>query len=139
MMDPDAIKAFGDKSLGDVLQDIYDKSKDTSRTVNGLIDQLADLMENREHALVLVPLIKEYLEIDVKNDEKIVKIAQIVQRLATGIDMEGGGGVGELSDGEKSQLRELAKEVGRDKDRDLKDKARGAVREIQKEDEIEDV
>ena len=55
-------------------------------------------------AIQLIPMIKEYLEINVKNDEQLVKLATVVQRL---IAAEGKGGSESefgLSEKEKEQL-----------------------------------
>jgi hypothetical protein len=132
MVDPDTIRAFGDKSLADVLEEIYDKSRDTSRTVNGLIDQLSEFMETKDQALVLVPLIKDYLDIDLKNDEKLVKIANVVQRVATASMSEDGGASGELGDAAKSELRQIAKDLNDQKERELKSEADAAIEEAKK-------
>jgi seryl-tRNA synthetase len=46
-----------------------------------LIGELRPLIKNVGDATVIVPLIKEYLEVGVKNDEALVKLAAVVQRL----------------------------------------------------------
>lgn len=54
-------------------------------------------------AVALVPILKDYLEVSVKNDEQLIKVAAIVQKLASaeakGSDSEFG-----LSELEKEQL-----------------------------------
>ena len=52
-------------------------------------------------ATLIVPLIKEYMEIGVKNDEQLIKMATIVQRALSRVDEEGGFGI---TDDEKNQL-----------------------------------
>jgi hypothetical protein len=74
---------FKGKSFSDILKDIYDNSKKKDRQVNLLIAELKPLIKNIGDATIIVPLIKEYLEIGVKNDEHLVKLAAVAQRLMT--------------------------------------------------------
>jgi hypothetical protein len=63
------------------MKDVYDNSKKKDRQINMLIGELRPLIKNVGDATVIVPLIKEYLEVGVKNDEALVKLAAVVQRL----------------------------------------------------------
>ena len=72
---------FKGKSLSDLFSEIYDNSKETRGQIKGLIGELKPLIENIGDATLLVPMIKEYMEIGVKNDEALIKLATIVQRL----------------------------------------------------------
>jgi|688.fasta_scaffold443730_2 hypothetical protein len=74
---------FKGKSFSDLMSDIYHNSKKKERQINTLIQELQPLIKNVSDATVLVPLIKEYLEVSVKNDEHLVKLAAIVQRLVS--------------------------------------------------------
>lgn len=74
---------FKGKSFSDILKDIYDNSKKKDRQINLLIAELKPLIKNIGDATVIVPLIKEYLEISVKNDDHLVKLAAVAQRLMT--------------------------------------------------------
>lgn len=108
-MDKDSI-IFGDKSFSDLLQDIYSNSKKKDAQINGLIDQLKPLIKNVADAAMMVPLIKEYLEVSVKNDEHLVRLAAIVQRLLVAVgkgDSEEGG----LSPAERQQLMGEAQDI----------------------------
>lgn len=96
---------FKGKSFSDLMKDIYDNSKKKDRQVNLLIAELKPLIKSIGDATIIVPLIKEYLEISVKNDEHLVKLAAVAQRLmsaATKANPEAGD-FG-LSDEEKAQL-----------------------------------
>lgn len=96
---------FKGKSFSDILKDIYDNSKKKDRQINLLIAELKPLIKNIGDATVIVPLIKEYLEISVKNDEHLVKLAAVAQRLMTAAAKANPemGDFG-LSDEEKEQL-----------------------------------
>jgi septal ring factor EnvC (AmiA/AmiB activator) len=75
------IELFKGKSFSDLLKDIYSNSQKKDRQINVLISELRPLIKNIGDATVIVPLIKEYLEVGVKNDEHLVKLAAVVQRL----------------------------------------------------------
>lgn len=74
---------FKGKSLSQLFSEIYDNSRKKDQQINALIGELKPLIEDIGDATLVVPMIKEYLEIGVKNDEQLVKIATIVQRLET--------------------------------------------------------
>ena len=109
-MDKDT-ELFKGKYFSDIMSDIYNNSKKKDRQLKLLIAQLEPLVKNINDATVVVPLIKEYMEVSVKNDEQIVKRAAIVQRMMKDANSdEMGGGLG-LSDEEKKQLLENAKAI----------------------------
>ena len=72
---------FKKTSFSDLLGEIYSNQKKKDRQLNLLIAELKPLIKNISDATIIVPLIKEYMEIGVKNDEHIVKMAAIIQRL----------------------------------------------------------
>ena len=74
---------FNGKTLSDLFGEIYDNSKETKGQVKGLIGELKPLIENIGDATLIVPMIKEYMEIGVKNDEALIKLATIIQRIET--------------------------------------------------------
>jgi cell division protein FtsB len=65
------------------MKDIYSNSSKKDRQINLLIAELKPLIKNIGDATIIVPLIKEYLEVSVKNDEHLVKLAAVVQRLVS--------------------------------------------------------
>ena len=97
---------FKGKTLSDLFGEIYDNSKETKAQVKGLIGELKPLIENIGDATLLVPMIKEYMEIGVKNDEHLIKLAQVIQRLEATIAR---GGVEEF---DLSELQDLIEEQG---------------------------
>ncbi len=72
---------FQGKTLSDLFGEIYDNSKETKGQVKALIGELKPLIENIGDATLIVPMIKEYMEIGVKNDEHLIKLATVIQRL----------------------------------------------------------
>ena len=67
------MEIFSNKNFSDLLKDIYDNSKKKDRQINLLISELKPLIKNTSDASMVVPMIKEYLEVGVKNDEHLVK------------------------------------------------------------------
>jgi hypothetical protein len=96
---------FKGKSFSDILKDIYENSKKKDRQINLLIAELKPLIKNIGDATIIVPLIKEYLDISVRNDEHLVKLAAVAQRLMTAAAKSNpeAGDYG-LSEAEKEQL-----------------------------------
>ena len=80
---------FEGKSLSSLFKDIYDNSKHNKEQLEILVKEVAGYIKDGDMAIQLIPMIKEYLEINVKNDEQLVKLATVVQRL---IAAEGKGG-----------------------------------------------
>jgi hypothetical protein len=140
-MDPDDVTAFGGTSLGDILEEAHDRSKEQKELVERLIDQLSDFMEDEDDAVALVPLIKEYLEINVQNNEQLVKIAQVIQRMYNASikqsGSDGGSGGEGFSDEEKDELRDIAEEMGEGEIEDLMEDTEEVMEDIGKEEKLE--
>ena len=62
---------FGDKKFSDILEEIYNNQKKKEAQVTALISELKPLVQEIGDATLIVPLIKEYMEIGVKNDEQL--------------------------------------------------------------------
>jgi hypothetical protein len=109
-MDKDSL-LFDDKTFADLIKDVYTNTKKKETQINGLIDQLKPMIKNMTDASVMVPLVKEYLEISVKNDDNLVKLTAIIQRLlVSGSKTADTDGMG-LTDAERAQLMSEAQEL----------------------------
>jgi hypothetical protein len=102
---------FDDKSFGDLLKEIHGNQKKKSTQIASMIAELRPLITSLGDATVVVPLIKEYMEISVKNDDHLIKMASIVQRLTTGGANTGDSGL--LSTEEMDQLMDVAEEIAK--------------------------
>ena len=69
---------FKGTSFSDLMRDIYHNSKKKSRQIDGLIKELQPLIKNTGDATVIVPMIKDYLEVSVKNDDALVKLSAVL-------------------------------------------------------------
>ena len=110
---------FEGKTSSDVFKEIYNNSKKKDKQINSLIAELKPLIQNIGDAPVVVPLIKEYLEVSVKNDEHLIKMMAVIQRLQN--NSNSGNGDSLLTDEELKQLQQIAEEVAKDESK-TKDK-----------------
>tara|TARA_R110002126_G_scaffold97983_6_gene227830 strand:- start:923 stop:1294 length:372 start_codon:yes stop_codon:yes gene_type:complete len=109
-MDKDTV-LFGDKSFADLMKNIYDNTKKKETQITALIDQLKPMIRNMTDASMMVPLIKEYLEVSVKNDDNLVKLTAIIQRLLIANTKTTSGDELGLSEMERAQLMEAAQDL----------------------------
>jgi len=99
---------FQGTNFSDLMRDIYHNSKKKDRQIQGLIKELQPLIKNTGDATVLVPMIKDYLEVSVKNDDALVKLAAVVQRLVSVASKDSEENEFGLSDDERRRLLEEA-------------------------------
>ena len=92
---------FGKKKFSDVLEEIYNNQRKKDQQVTALINELKPLISDIGDATLVVPLIKEYMEISVKNDDILIKMAALAQRAMATITSDGSL---TISDEEKDQL-----------------------------------
>jgi ferritin len=102
---------FDGKTSSDVLKEIYSNSKKKDKQITSLIAELKPLIQNIGDAPVVVPLIKEYLEVGVKNDEHLIKMMAVIQRMQNNTASSGGDSL--LTDEELKQLQQIAEEVAK--------------------------
>ena len=95
---------FEGKSLSGLFKDIYKNTERNKTQLEVLMKEVVGFIKDGDTAVQIIPMLKEYLEINVKNDDQLVKVAAIVQRI---IAAESKGGSEEefgLSEAEKEQL-----------------------------------
>ena len=95
---------FEGKSLSSLFKDIYENTEFNRKQLDVLTKELVQFIKDGDTAVQIVPMIKEYLEINVKNDDQLVKMAGIVQRLISAESKGGSDDEFALSDKEKEQL-----------------------------------
>ena len=136
---------FKGKTFSDLMSDVYHNSKKKDRQINQLISQLQPLIRNASDATIIVPLIKEYLDVAVKNDDHLVKLTAIVQRyISTTQTITGESSL--LSEDEKNQLlkiaddtfeEELTEEIDNinNEDKELQEKIKNVKQSLENKDE----
>ena len=95
---------FEGKSLSSLFKDIYENTEYNRKQLDVLTRELTKFIKDGDTAVQIVPMIKEYLEINVKNDDQLVKMAGIVQRLISAEGKTSSEDEYGLSDEEKQQL-----------------------------------
>ena len=95
---------FEGKSLSSLFKDIYKNTEYNRKQLDVLTKELVQFIKDGDTAVQIVALIKEFLEINVKNDDQLVKMAGIVQRLISAESKGSSDDEFGLSDKEKEQL-----------------------------------
>jgi len=92
---------YDNKSFSSLLKEIHTNHKEKEKQISALIGELKPLIKDVGDATLVVPLIKEYMDIGIKNDDHLIKMAGIVQRA---IQKGEGEQDGALTDKEKQEL-----------------------------------
>ena len=94
---------FDGKSFQDLTKDIYKNTTDRKKQIDLLISEIHGFITTIDDVILVAPIIKEYMDVAVKNDEHLVKLAGVIQRIIA----KSSGGDEEsflLSDAEKEDL-----------------------------------
>lgn len=104
-------EVFPGKTLSQLLQDAYNNSRETRADIQTHITELFKHVNSVQDASILAPIVAQFLGEGIKNDEHILKIAAIVQRL-TAAELAGSsdGSSELLSDREKEELLKNSRE-----------------------------
>jgi hypothetical protein len=89
-------------TLSELMDQVHGNSVERKRAIAALIDRYSSIAVNPSDLILLGPLINQLLEISVKNDDHLVKLAVIVQRILTNVGKDESGFV--LSEGDKEKL-----------------------------------
>lgn len=71
---------YDGKKYSDLVKDVVKNHKTKQSQIKVLMDQLTEMVSEPGDAIMLVPLIKGYLDSDIKNDEALLKLVQIMQK-----------------------------------------------------------
>ena len=107
-MDFNSITLFGKKTFADLLKEIHTNSSSKEKEIRGLIEGLKPFITSAGDAVIIVPLIKDYLDVSVKNDDLLIKMAGIVQRA---MNSSAGEDSMLISDAEKEMLFESIQQL----------------------------
>ena len=100
------VEIFDGKTFSSLAKDIYFNSNHKKEQINQLIKDLREMVKDIGSATVIAPMIKDYIDVGVKNDDQLVKLSAVLQRYINGTSGGSGeeGSSGGLTDSEKEQL-----------------------------------
>lgn len=101
-------KIFGNKTLADLAEEIYKSQQKKHKQIDSLINQLKVLIVDLSDATLIVPLLKDYLDVSVKNDDQLVKLGNLVQKALNSVSGDNGLG---LSNTEKENLYQTYQDI----------------------------
>ena len=105
---------FPGKTLSNLFKDIYDNQVNKKQRISELIAEMRKLIRHSGDMMAMGPIIKDLIDSSVRNDDSLLKMAAIAQRII-GASQKSEGDSGFLSADEKDQLlrdlEETAKEV----------------------------
>jgi len=77
------INLFGEKTLSDIFKQIHKNNKDTDKQISELIEVIKPMIINPGSAVMLMPTVKDLIDVNVKNSDQLIKMAGIAQRAAS--------------------------------------------------------
>ena len=105
---------FKGKSLSGLFKDIYDTSTRNKEQLEVLMKEVVGFIKAGDTAVQIIPMLKEYLEINVKNDDQLVKVAGIVQRIIAAESKGSSEDEYGLTESEKEQLMDAIEDAAVD-------------------------
>jgi len=102
---------FEGKTFQDLTKDIYENTTTKRQQIDELVSKINAFIQTLDDAILVAPIIKDFIDASVKNDEHLVKLASVLQRIITnsqgGSDEDSMG----LSDSEKEELMETLQDT----------------------------
>jgi len=106
-------KLFGDKNFSDLSEEIYNNTKLKKTQIDLLIQEVHGYIQGIEDIAIVGPIIKELMDVGIKNDDNLVKLATLYQRIMSKQPIDESD-VGLLSEEEKEQLMASLEDVADD-------------------------
>ena len=107
------IKIFGYKNFSDLSQEIYENSKLKETQIDLLIQEVHGYIQGIEDIAIVGPIIKELMDVGIKNDDNLVKLATLYQRIMSKQPIDDSD-ISLLSEEEKEQLMASLEDVAED-------------------------
>lgn len=101
------IEIFKGKKMSELFEDIYNNSKNRRESIDDIVNILQDKLNSLRDAIMIAPIIQEFLGVAVTNDEQLIKLATVLQRLITS-SKSAGEDDGILTTKEREKLKEVA-------------------------------
>ena len=100
---PDDNEIFEGKTFQDLTKDIYENTTKRKVQIDLLISEIHGFITTIDDVVMVAPIIKEYMDTAVRNDEHLVKLAGVLQRIISKSSGESDESM-LLSDEEKEEL-----------------------------------
>ena len=101
---------FGNKNFSDLSQEIYENSKLKKTQIDLLIQEVHGYIQGIEDIAIVGPVLKELFDVAVKNDDNLLKLATVIQRIMNKqLDLTEDTSL--LSDEEKQELMDSLEEA----------------------------
>ena len=94
---------FPGKNLSGLFKDIYDNQQNKKKRISELIAEMRKIIRHAGDMAVIGPILKDLIDSSIRNDESLIKMSAIAQRII-GAQHKAEGDSGFLSDDEKEQL-----------------------------------
>ena len=99
----DKNEIFEGKTFQDLTKDIYENTTKRKTQIDLLISEIHGFITTIDDVVLVAPIIKEYMDTAVRNDEHLVKLAGVLQRIISKSQGESDESM-LLSDEEKEEL-----------------------------------
>ena len=99
----DGKEIFEGKTFQDLTKDIYENTTKRKVQIDLLISEIHGFITTIDDVVMVAPIIKEYMDTAVRNDEHLVKLAGVLQRIISKSQGESDESM-LLSDEEKAEL-----------------------------------
>jgi len=106
---------YDGKTFSQLCSDIVDNQEEMKGQIDILIGELKPLIKTVNDAMIVVPLLKDYIDVAVKNNEHLIKLAAITNKVKakySDADVSGAGGFESvMSEEEKSEIAKHIREI----------------------------
>lgn len=129
---------FAGKTFSSLAKDIYFNSTRKAHQIDQLIKDLRTMIKDAGSATVIAPMIKDYLDVSIKNDDQLIKLSAVLQRAlnnSSANEESSGGGYG-LSASEKEELLNSVKTELKDVS-DVDKKIQSEIDNLDKQDKLD--
>ena len=104
---------FGDKNFSDLSKEIYENSKLKKTQLDLLIQEVHSYIQGIEDIAIVGPVLKELFDVAVKNDDNLLKLATVIQRIMNKW-VDDDSDITLLSDAEKEELMSSLEDAASD-------------------------
>ena len=107
---------FPGKNLSGLFEDIYNNQINKKKHISEVIFELRKMIRHAGDMAVIGPIIKDLIDTSVRNDDQLVKLATIAQRIIAS-NQKSEGEAGFLTEAEREQLLSEIEQVQDDIER----------------------